>query len=177
MELKRLFVLAVCALAPFLSSPCEASRAYVGVQVGPEIVSDSEADLETALGFGVYAGYRIDRMLGIEASLTTADHDPDGRGADGLEITSIIVGPRINAQAGSARVYADVGLGLYFLDFESRVGDDTESSGGISMGAGIEVPLQRSMSLGMDLKYHVLFDDDDLDSDLVTLMVRLGFDL
>jgi hypothetical protein len=33
------------------------------------------------------------------------------------------------------------------------------------------------MRLGLDLKYNVLFDDRPIDGDIVTFVVRLGFDL
>lgn len=169
--------LMLLALLPLALPLHAASRIYLGVQAGPEFVTDSDSDLDTAFAFGVYGGYRVDRMLSIEASLTTADHDFNGHGGSDVEVTSILLGPRLNAYMnGGTRLYAGAGFGLHFIDFDHRPGDDTETSGGIYMGGGIEVPLRKTMNLGIDLKYHVPFDDD-LDSDLVTLLFRLGFDL
>lgn len=177
--MKKMLML-IAALAAFSSAaPLHAaSRTYVGLQIGPEFVTDSDTDLDTAVAFGVYGGYRVDRLLSLEASLTTAEHDFDAPGGSDLEVTSILFGPRINGRTtGGLTVYAGAGLGVHFLDYDRRPGDDTETESGIYMGAGMEVPLQRLMSLGVDFKYHVLFNDDDFDSDLVTILVRLGFDL
>jgi opacity protein-like surface antigen len=120
---------------------------------------------------GVYGGYHFDRLLSLEASLTTASHD--GPGGYELDVTSLLIGPRLTGQVSrNLNLYGGVGLGFHFLDPEWG-DDDTET--GMYLGGGIEFPLQNNINLGMDLKYHVIFDDDEMDSDLVTLLLRLGF--
>lgn len=178
--MKKVLIGAMLVMAGvFVSAQAHcASKGYVGVQVGPEFVTDSDTNLDTAVALGVYAGYRIDNLMSLEANLTTADHDYDAPGDAGVEVTSILFGPRVNGRTASGViVYAGAGLGIHFLDFEHRTGDDTETVSGIYMGAGMDVPLKRGMALGVDFKYHVLFDHDDLDSDIATVLIRLGFDL
>lgn len=177
--MKQLTVIPVTVLALMLACPLHAAGPwYAGVQLGPELVTDSDADVDNAAAYGVYGGYRLDRLVSLESSLTTSSHDIEGVGGADLNITSLLLGPRLNGYAsGGVNLYVGAGLGIHFLDFDYRGGDDSETETGLYLGAGMEFPLQRGMSLGFDFKYHVLFDDDDFDSDLVTLMFRLGFDL
>jgi len=144
---------------------------YAGLQLGPEFLTNNSDNLDNAFTFGVYGGYRLDRQLSIEGSLTTASHD--GRGDSDIAVTSLLFGPRLTAPVNrNLNLYGDVGLGIYFLDPDEG---NSHSEGGLYLGAGMEFPLQQGIKIGMDFKYHVLFDNHPLDSDLVTLLFRLGF--
>jgi hypothetical protein len=149
-----------------------ANNWYAGLQLGPEfLTNNTEDNWDNAVAFGVYGGYRLDRQLSLEGSLTTASHD--GRGDSDLTITSLLFGPRLTAPVNrNLNLYGDAGFGIYFLDPDEG---NSRSEGGIYLGAGLEFPLQQGIKIGMDFKYHVLFDNHPLDSDLVTLLFRLGF--
>jgi opacity protein-like surface antigen len=178
--MKKLFIMTVAFVFSILSLPVNgvcASNWYVGLELGPQFLTSDDGDnVDNALAYGIYGGYRFDRMLSLEAALTTGEHDVDGGGD--LTITSILFGPRLSSQVSKNLViYGDVGFGIYPIDYERRFYDDSETETGIYLGAGMEFPLQQSIRLGLDFKYHALFDDDTIDSDLVTLMFRVGFDL
>ena len=149
-----------------------ANNWYAGLQLGPEFLANNTKDKwDNAAAFGVYGGYRLDRQLSLEGSMTAANHD--GRGDSDLAITSLLFGPRLTAPVNrNLNLYGAVGLGIYFLDPDEG---NSRSEGGIYLGAGMEFPLQQGIKIGMDFKYHVLFDNHPLDSDLVTILLRLGF--
>lgn len=153
-----------------------AEDGYLGVQLGPQLLTSDSADADSAAAFGIYGGYRLDKLLSLEASLTTGTHDVD-YGGD-LTITSILFGPRLSDQVDRNLVlYAGAGLGIYPIDYEYRYYDDSETEAGLYLGVGLEFLLKGNYRAGMDLKYHVLFDDDNVDSDIVTFMLRLGLDI
>jgi opacity protein-like surface antigen len=159
-----------------LQAPAHAANSlYAGVQLGSEFLTDDgDNSLDNAFAFGVYGGYRFDRQLALEASLTTASHD--GVGNSNLNVTSLLFGPRLTGQINpKMNVYGGVGLGIYFLDYEWGPYDDSKTESGLYLGGGIEFPLQNSIKLGMDFKYHVIFDHNSVDSDLMTLLLRVGF--
>ena len=170
---KHAIVLGVFILFSFaLQTPVHgANNWYAGLQLGPEFLTNNSDNLDNAFAFGVYGGYRLDRQLSLEGSLTTASHD--GRGDSDIAITSLLFGPRLTAPVNrNLNLYGDVGLGIYFLDPDYG---NSRSEGGLYLGAGMEFPLQQGIKIGMDFKYHVLFDNHPVDSDLVTLLFRLGF--
>ena len=155
-----------------LQAPAHAvNNWYAGIQLGPEFLTDDyNGRLDDAFAFGAYGGYRFDRQLALEASLTTASHDGDYHTE--LNVTSLLFGPRLTGQINkSMNVYGGVGLGIYFLDPEWV---DSETESGMYFGGGIEFPLQNNIKLGMDLKYHLIFDNE-IDTDLITLLFRVGF--
>jgi opacity protein-like surface antigen len=161
-------ILFSCAL---FSPAHAANNFYAGIQLGPEFLTDNgDNSLDDAFAFGAYGGYRFDRQLALEASLTTASHD--GVGNSELNVTSLLFGPRLNGQINNnMNVYGGVGLGIYFLDPKWA---DSETESGMYLGGGIEFPLQNNIKLGMDLKYHLIFDNE-IDTDLMTLLFRVGF--
>ena len=177
--MKKLTVIPVIVLVLLMTGSLRAENNwYAGIQLGAEALTDSHDDVDDAVAFGVYGGYKIDRLVSLEGSLTTANHDVDGSGDPEIDITSVLFGPRLTGHLeNNLNIYAGAGLGIYFLDYESRVYDDSETETGLYMGAGMEVPLQRGINMGLDFKYHLLFDDDMIESDLITLLVRVGFDL
>lgn len=177
--MKQLSIITAVAMLLLCAGQLRAAdNLYAGIQLGSEFLTDSHDDVDDAVAFGIYGGYRLDRMVSLEANLTTATHDIDGPGDAEISVTSLLFGPRLTGQAGrSVNLYADAGLGIYYLDYEYSVYDDSDTEMGLYLGAGMEFPLQRGINMGLDFKYHVLFDDDLIDSDLVTLLVRVGFNL
>ena len=173
---KQSIILGALILFSFaLFSPAHAeSNLYAGLQLGPEFLTDDDDNsLDDAFAFGVYGGFRFDRQLALEASLTTASHDGDGHYE--LDVTSLLFGPRLSGQINrNMNIYGGVGLGIYFLDYEWGPYDDSDTEPGMYLGGGIEFPLQNNIKVGMDFKYHVIFDNE-IDTDLMTLLLRVGF--
>jgi hypothetical protein len=173
MKKQVIILTAFIFLSFFVQTPVQgANNWYAGLQLGPEfLTNNSDNNWDDAFAFGVYGGYRFDRQLNFEGSLTTASHN--GSGDSDITITSLLFGPRITAPVNrNLNLYGDVGLGIYFLDPSYG---DSDTEGGLYLGAGMEFPLQQGIKIGMDFKYHVLFDNHPLDSDLITLLFRLGF--
>ena len=120
----------------------------------------------------------MERQISLEASLITASHEYHiyHHGEDNIQVTSLVFGPRFSGMVGrNMEMYAGAGLGLYHID--DNPGDENDTQSGLYLGGGIDFPLPQAMRLGLDLKYHALFDNNPLDGDIVTLLVRLGFDL
>jgi opacity protein-like surface antigen len=85
-------------------------------------------------------------------------------------------GPRLSAPVNrNMSVYADVGLGLHFFDYEYGPYDHSDTESGLYLGAGVEFPFQGNVKFGMDFKYHALFENHPINSDIVTFLLRLGF--
>jgi opacity protein-like surface antigen len=164
-------------LAPLMASA--ADRWYVGALLGSEFFTSDAGDFfDDGIAYGVFGGYRLERQISLEASLTTASHEYNiyHHGKDDIQVTSLVFGPRFSGMVGrNMELYAGAGLGLYHIDDDPR--DETDTQSGLYLGGGIDFPLPQAMRLGMDFKYHVLFDNSPLDGDIVTLLVRLGFDL
>ncbi len=169
-------------LAGLTSGFC-AGNGYLGIQLGPEfLTSDDHGTIDDGIGVGIYGGYRFDKTVSVEAALTTASHDVD-YGGD-LQITSLMIGPRVSGMINKdVIVYGGAGFGFYDVDYEyydhyhSHVHHDTETETGLYLGGGMEILLKNKFRCGLDVKYHAMFDDDELDSDLITLMFRVGLDL
>lgn len=174
--MKRACIIVFLCAVLAAGSASAADNLYLGVQLGPEFITDDHNALDDAAAFGVYGGYRLDQLISLEGSLTYANHDAEHHSDMEIDNTALLFGPRLNAKAGrGVTLYAGAGLGMYFFDADH--GDD-ETETGIYLGAGVEFPLQSNVDMGVDFKYHALFDSDDsIDSDLVTLLVRVGFDL
>lgn len=178
--MKKVFVLpALCCMLLTAGTALAANPLYLGIQLGPEFITDDDSGLDDAVAFGVYGGYRLDYLLSLELSLTSASHDADHHSDVELDNTALLFGPRLNAGVGrGATLYAGAGLGIYFFELDTPVGDDDETETGLYLGAGMEFPIQSNVKLGLDFKYHAMFDSDDsIDSDLLTLMFRVGFDI
>jgi len=164
---------ALILLVLALQSPAQASdNWYGGIQLGPEFLTDDhDGAIDDAFAFGAYGGYRFDRQLSLEASLLTANHDAPGH--YDVNITSVLFGPRLSAPVNKNLIlYGGVGLGLYFIDPDY---DSSDTDLGLYFGGGMEFPIQSNLRLGLDFKYHATFDDDTIDSDLLTLLFRVGF--
>ena len=176
--MKRLLILIGALILfslPLQASTVSSNNWYAGVQLGPEILSsDTEESLDDAVAFGIYGGYRIDRQLSFEGSLTTANHD--GTGNSELEVTSILFGPRISGYVNqNVEIYADAGFGINFLDFKYGPYDDSYTKSGLYLGVGVQFPVQKMFKLGLDFKYQALFSDNPINSDITTLLIRFGF--
>ncbi len=160
-----------------------ADKGYIGLQFGPQFLTDDDhGDADNALALGIYGGYRVDRNISLEASLNTASHDID-HGGD-LTVTSLTFGGRLNGKIDqNLVVYAGAGLGIYPIHYDHHwyhdnyYGSHSETEAGLYLGGGLEFPIQKNLRIGLDLKYNALFDDDTLDSDIFTMMIRLGIDI
>ncbi|OQC29419.1 MAG: hypothetical protein BWX71_00124 [Deltaproteobacteria bacterium ADurb.Bin072] len=172
--MKKITLLALACCILTAGQAFAASGLYLGLQLGPEFITDDDG-YDDAIAYGIYGGYNLDQLLSLEASLTRSNHDPEHNDFNDIDNTALLFGPRLNAQmARGVNLYGGAGLGMYFLDWD----DDSETETGLYIGAGVDFPIQSNVNLGLDLKYHAMFDSDDtIDSDLVTLMVRVGFNL
>ena len=162
-------------LSPLMASA--ADRWYVGMLLGSEFFTSDAGDyLDDGFAYGVFGGYRLDRQISLEASLSTASHDYDVYHHGEVDVTSLVFGPRFSGMVGrSVELYGGAGLGLYHIEDDPR--DETDTQSGLYLGGGIDFLLPQAMRLGLDFKYHALFDNNPLDGDIVTFVVRLGFDL
>ncbi|HOS96940.1 MAG TPA: hypothetical protein PLU54_04735, partial [Deltaproteobacteria bacterium] len=99
--MKKVLVLTALCCMLLTAGPVLAARPlYLGIQLGPEFITDDDSGLDDAVAFGVYGGYRLDELLSLEMSLTSASHDADRRSDVELDNTALLFGPRLNASVG-----------------------------------------------------------------------------
>ena len=118
---------------------------YAGAQAGPEfLTSGDDYDLDTAIAFGIYGGYKFDKLVSLEANLITATHD--GKGDSELNVTSLLLGPRLTGRVTKDMdIYADAGFGVYILDLDLGPYDrsDTKAASTLPRTCGQEPTSRR----------------------------------
>jgi hypothetical protein len=136
---------------------------------------DTDPGLAGALGFGYAVTEHVEVGATTQAATSTLILD------DNVGYTSVTAGARVYPLGRDLRVRPWlVGQGGWYrarITREVLFADDvseTEHGGGINGGAGIDVPLGRLVSIGVDARYHQTFGVFD-DPGFVTTMANVAF--
>jgi len=121
-------------------------------------------------------------LLAIELELGYFDADGSDSGID-AEVwgAPAMVNGRLNVPIWVLDVYGGLGLGGIYYDSEATAGPVTAEDDGFLLGGnafvGSSINLADAISLGIEAKYYVTEDIDDLDLalDSFALMLTLGF--
>jgi outer membrane protein W len=187
--MKVLKVLLISVLL-FQASPAIAAEQnwYLGAQIGQALlIGDSSDRVDDGISWGMFGGYRINSNVSLDAALFYSSHD-DEVGDPGdytINMLSFTFGPQFSAvMRRNVELYAGSGLGIYTIDFTyepegepKTPRDETDGESGIYGCAGMNFLLKKNMHLGFDVRYHHVFEDEVFDGDMITMMVRLGFNL
>ena len=161
---------------------------YLGAHLGQALLSGDSSDrVDDGISWGIFGGYRVNRNVCLDAALFYSSHDDEVEdpGAYTINMLSFTFGPQFSTMVGRyVELYAGGGFGIYAIDFtyepEGEPGtprDETDGESGIYGCAGMNFSLTKNMYLGFDVRYHHVFEDEVFDGDMITMMVRLGFDL
>ena len=187
--MKLLKILLIGALLlPVPQAIMAAESWYLGVQLGQAILNGDAGNMaDDGISLGTFAGFRFNSHLSLETALLYPSHDDEVEdpGDYTIDMLSFTFGPKFSTPVGrNVELYAGGGLGIYIVDLKyapegqpgtPRKEDDGES--GIYGCAGINFPMKEHMRIGIDFAYHHVFENEVLDGDMITMTVRLGFDL
>ncbi len=187
--MKAVMVLLVGALLlPGSPAIAAAQNWYIGAQLGQALLTGDSADkVDDGISWGLFGGYRVNSTVRLDAALFYSSHDDEVEdpGDYTIKILSFTFGPQFSTAVGkNVELYAGGGFGIYSIDLkyepEAQPGtprDEADGESGIYGCAGMNFLLRDNMYLGIDVRYHHVFEDEVLDGDMITMMVRLGFDL
>lgn len=166
---------------PVITAPVEPviasadwSGFYAGAQLGYADVDSNGAGLDGNgwLG-GVHAGYRWDfgqYVAGAELDYDSADIDLGGTGATLDDVARIkLMG---GAEFGNSLLYATAGAAYA----DATVGTASLSDNGWFIGAGMDVAINDSWTVGGELLQHQFddFDGSGVDLDATTLKAKVS---
>ena len=170
------------------ASIAAAQNWYLGAQLGQALLlGDSRDRVDDGISWGMFGGYRVNSHVRLDAALLYSSHDDEVQdlGDYTINILSFTFGPLFSTVVRkNVQLYGGGGLGIYVIDLtyepEAQPGtprDETDGESGIYACAGINFPLRENRYLGIDVRYHHVFEDELLEGDMITMLVRLGFDL
>jgi len=162
---------------------CAGNDFYVGAQVGYDVLTGNAGnEIDDGVSLGIFGGYMISEGISLEAGLTFSRHDDEPKkvGDETLDVISVLFGPRFIYYCKDMRVYMDTGFGIYNCDYKYRpelgLGyprDESDFESGIYGGIGMDFPVSGRIHVGLDLKYHHVFDDEVLDGDMLAPVFRV----
>jgi Outer membrane protein beta-barrel domain len=142
-------VMMVVATSLLLASPAIAKEGfYLGAFVPTDSISgDAGSNIDSGTGWGLRAGYGLNRYLALEANYSATSHDFTGgttdlRGAAGDVKLSFPLTSLDSAEVMTVEPYALAGYGHYEFTKPSTVKSD-----GFQWGFGVELYLFRELSI------------------------------
>ena len=147
---------------------------YFNLKAGPFFPSESDQDLGYLIS-GAYGKY-FSRLFSFELEGGYYEPDHDSSAIDILAVP-LFVNARINLPLWILEAYGGVGLGTIYHDVETPVGDEDGwlFAGNAFLGANLV--LFDTLTAGLEAKYIVTEEVDDLDETLDGLVaaLTLGF--
>ena len=118
------------------------------------------------------------KLLALEFELGYMDTDGEDAGVSAdVWALPIMVNGRLNLPIWILDAYGGAGLGAFYYDLETDVGDDDGFLLGGNVFVGATINIAKAIALGLEGKYYISEDIDDFDSslDAFALMATLGF--
>lgn len=184
MSVNKFLIVTAIALAPAMAQAQDWTGAYGGLTFGgadiDATVKATDPDLELegdGSSLGIFAGYNYQMgniVYGGEFDLDGTEYEV----ADGLvKVDSTVrLKARVGTPVGNGLVYGVVGaVGATSNSVVAPLGDFRIKDGlGGLIGAGYDMKLSENLLIGSELLFHN-FEDDDLEVDVTTLRLRVGF--
>ncbi|MGE6475129.1 porin family protein [Psychrobacter sp. NPDC078631] len=166
-----------------------AGQSYVGAKVGQYNPDVDAVDLDDAVSYGVYGGYKFAPEIGIEAEyLTTSDEEVFNDAFEKLEYSADVYGlyatydyafPNTTLYAKGRLGIAKNELDLEYTDKEDSEfsADDSYSETGIAGGLGLGYNFTPMVSTEVMYNYYPSIDveGDDFDASGITLGAHFKF--
>jgi hypothetical protein len=148
-----LFLLVVSPAVVWAQTPLE-----FDVRVGPAITLGDFSDVADTGAF--LSGTVLARVAPpLSAGLEIGGNLGHSKGSRDTTIFQLTPVARISAPlAGGGLVYLLFGAGYYRTEYELGSSSDSHNDFGVNVGAGVLIPITPRMSLGLDLRYHHLFE-------------------
>ncbi|OGR68350.1 MAG: hypothetical protein A2081_02025 [Elusimicrobia bacterium GWC2_61_19] len=126
---------------------------------------DKDAGFKPSNVFSLAASKRVDELLsyGLETSYSLR-HENRVMKDLGLKVFSMGPFAKVSYLEGEKLFYGVLGAGLYqwsqpaFTSGGTRYGSDSGSSAGLSLGGGVAYPFWWGTLLGLDLRWHHIFN-------------------
>lgn len=136
---------------------------------------DSGSGFKPSRIFSLAASKRVDELLGygLESSYSLR-HDNRELKDLRLKIFSLSPFVKVSFPEGNTLYYGILGAGLYqwsqpaFTAEGTRYGSDSGSSAGINLGAGVSYPFWFGTRIGLDLRWHHIFNMKGSNFDLAS---------
>jgi opacity protein-like surface antigen len=171
--------------APALSQDYARPGFYVGADmVGgsyTEIEDELEdavpvgIDVDTAIGFDAYAGYRLHPNVALEAEfelLPETDIEASGFGTFAeIETWTLTGNAVVYVLTGRIQPFALIGLGVMQAEVEDTVGlgvDEDEAGFAVRFGGGVDIYVTENVAVSVGVDYVLPGDDDLEDTDYVS---------
>lgn len=136
---------------------------YIGGQVGQVLLQGNTKTFhDNAFGFGVDLGIRTQSYLDVTFQSQMSSHSGD------LKIYSETIGANVHFGGADFDFSLGMGPGAYIL--KSSLASNTYF--GLHGAAGADILISDELRIGMQGRYHFLFDEAD---DYWTLMARIGY--
>ena len=151
---------------------------YMGVGVGTTVYADDDLAWETGFydlddedsGYKVYAGYQINKIMGIEASYVDYGTFKAYNGANiyrqDFKATHIAANAGYTFLQGQLRPFGNIGLGYIEHDATGSLGviEDDVSNHSFYFGLGVQYEPKALQGMGLRVGYDVdVFDRDIYD--------------
>jgi len=136
---------------------------YIGGQVGQVLLQGNTKTFHNdAIGFGVDIGIRTQSYLDVTFQSQMSSHSND------LKIYSETLGANVHFGGADFDFTLGMGPGAYIL--KSSLASSTYF--GLHGAAGADVMVSDEIRIGLQGRYHFLFDEGD---DYWTVMARMGY--
>lgn len=168
----------------------EAGQLELGGGTGFSIpMNDNLDDYDNSFYLGGQGYYHLDSMLSVGAELGYSFGHSYDNGPVEADLSVLHLTPQIRlatrrsaANGRSFSPYAIAGLGLYQTQTDVKVNagpfttesDDDETDMGINLGAGINLETSRSFVIGVDVRYHQIFNQGQ-DAKFLIPTLRLSY--
>lgn len=141
---------------------------YLGGQVGHiGLTSGGSSAYSNTIGFGLDLGVRTNAVLDLNLALQLSSHS----GGSGLTLISQAVSADLRlADVNDFEFFAGGGPGFYFL----KPSGVTNSKFGLNFGLLGNVKIDENIRLGLNWKYHLLFDNQGF-GNYYTITMRFGY--
>lgn len=184
MSLNKFLIVSVVALTPAIAQAQDWTGPYGGITLGGADIEATVKAVEPNLelegdgtSVGIFAGYNYQMgnvVYGGEFDFDGTDYEV----ADGLvQIDSTLrLKARVGAPIGNGLAYGVIGaVGATSNSVVAPLGDFAIKDGiGVLYGAGYDMKLSDNLLIGSELLFHN-FEDDDLEVDVTSLRLRVGY--
>ena len=167
---KSLFVAVLLFAISFSSVQADEGDFGVGADIGGVGLTGSGANAygKNGFGFGGYLTYAPSEMFDLDLNIVNSPHKANGNKANALYGT---LGLKFGMTFDQLMPYLTGGVGFYRTSVTLANVSDSSSGFGFNFGGGMDVDLGKYLRIGLVVRYHPVFGQEDL----WDALLRVGF--